>query len=316
MPVSRGPREEVYPGTELPGNSKESCSRGIRLSEGSARYDRRRSRFAARPLLHWLAPAGRAATWQRIFPAAAIASTSRRSSSRADRGRLNVYLKCRHRYGRKADGFRRQADDQERSAGPDTSKGGVISSLRGGSDDCGVCSARSAHLLNDVFCAGVYCRGCAQTPGMRELLVGDINSSNKRSQPDADLHRQVTQSTDAKHRQTLTWLNFRVLQRAVHSYSGAEKRRSLDRRKPTGNLRGVTCGNFDVFRESSIHGYAGNLLFDAEIFVAVAAELAFAAASNAARVFPRGRRPLNFPRRRLFRRRGRRFRGRESAVFW
>ena len=44
------------------------------------------------------------------------------------------------------------------------------------------------------------------------------------------------------------------------------------------NFRGVACRSFDVFRESSIHGYASNLLLDAEIFVAVAAELAFAAA--------------------------------------
>src|SRR5277367_676606 len=112
---------------------------------------------------------------------------------------------------------------------------------------------------------------------MRQLLVGDINRSNQRAQTYADLHRKVTQPAHPKHRQTLAWLNSGVAQRAVHGYSGAEERRGFDCRKRAGDLRGVTRGNLDVFRESSIHGYAGNLLFDAEVFVAVAAELAFAA---------------------------------------
>src|SRR5580700_10147187 len=67
------------------------------------------------------------------------------------------------------------------------------------------------------------------------------------------------------------------MQRAIDCDSGAEQRRRLDARETIRDFGGMTRRCLDEFRIAAIHGYTCNLLFDAEILVAFAAELTCAA---------------------------------------
>jgi hypothetical protein len=112
---------------------------------------------------------------------------------------------------------------------------------------------------------------------MHELLVGDINGSHDRPKPSTDLHGKVTEPSDAKNRQMLTWLEFGLLQGSIDRNSGTEKRRGVDAGESFRNLQGMTRGSLHEFRVSAVHRNASDLLFNAEILFAFAAELAFAA---------------------------------------
>ena len=112
---------------------------------------------------------------------------------------------------------------------------------------------------------------------MREFFLGDINGSDDRAQPPADLHGQVTEAADAENRQTLACLDFGVLQGTIDRDPRAEKRCRVDAGKPVRNLQGMTRGSLHEFCVAAIYGYSSNLLFDAKILIAFAAEFAFAA---------------------------------------
>jgi hypothetical protein len=89
------------------------------------------------------------------------------------------------------------------------------------------------------------------------------------------LYGQVAQAADAEDREPLAWLDIGVLQRAIDRDSRAEKWRSVDRGKPIRNLQGMTSGSFHEFSVAAIHGYAGDLLFNAEVLISLATELTF-----------------------------------------
>jgi hypothetical protein len=112
---------------------------------------------------------------------------------------------------------------------------------------------------------------------MGEFFVGDVNGSDDRSQFPTDLHGQVTQAADTKHRQTLAWLDLGVPEGTIDRNSRAEERRSVDTRKFAGNFQGVACWGLDQFCVSSVYRHPGNLLFDAKILIAFTAELALTA---------------------------------------
>ena len=192
-------------------------------------------------------------------------------------GCLDADFRRGHRNGWEADRFSRQADDQENSGGPDAEKGVVVGGFRGGSYDCGMHAAHAAQFLDDIYGGRVQSGGCAKTFRTREFFIGDINGGDGCAQPDADLHSDLAQAADTEDRQTLAWLDFGVLQGAIHRDTGAEQRRGIGRGKLLRNFQRVAGRSFDEFGEASIHGDAGDLLLDAEIFVAVAAEFTFAA---------------------------------------
>src|SRR5271169_2005614 len=87
----------------------------------------------------------------------------------------------------------------------------------------------------------------------------------------------MPQAANTKHRQTLPWLDFGVFQGAIDGNSRAKKRGGVGGGKSIGDFRGMARGNLDELRVSTVHGHAGNFLFGAKIFVAFAAEIAFAA---------------------------------------
>src|SRR5580658_9344252 len=87
----------------------------------------------------------------------------------------------------------------------------------------------------------------------------------------------MPQAADTKHRQTLPWLDFGVFQGAIDGDSRAKKWRGVDRGEFIGNFRGMARRNFHELCVSAVHGDAGNFLFDAEVLVAFAAEIAFSA---------------------------------------
>jgi hypothetical protein len=66
-------------------------------------------------------------------------------------------------------------------------------------------------------------------------------------------------------------------QGSVDRDSGTEERRGGNAGESFWNLQGMTRGSLHELRVSAVHGDAGDLLFDAEILIAFAAELAFAA---------------------------------------
>ncbi len=157
-------------------------------------------------------------------------------------------------------------------------KGGVVGGFCGGGHDRGVGAARAAQFFGNICGRRVQgCRG-AEGFGVREFFIGDVNRGDGRAQARADLHGDLAQAADAEDRQTLAWLDFGVLESAIHGDACAEKRRGIARRKLLGNFQRMTRGSFDEFREAAVHGDAGDLLFDAEILIALAAELTFAAA--------------------------------------
>jgi hypothetical protein len=135
----------------------------------------------------------------------------------------------------------------------------------------------ASQLLDNIHRARVQRCGCAQTSGLREFFVGDINGSHDRPQPLPNLHSQVTQSTDAKNRQPLAWLDFGLSQGSTDRDSGTEKRRGFDAGESFRNLHGMTRRSLHEFRVSAVHRNACDLLFNAEILVAFVAELASAA---------------------------------------
>jgi len=102
---------------------------------------------------------------------------------------------------------------------------------------------------------------------MVEFFFGHINGTDGGSQSLTDLYRQVAQAADAEDREPLPWLDIGVLQRAIDRDSRAEKWRSFDRGKPIRNLQGMTSGSFHEFSVAAIHGYAGDLLFNAEVLI-------------------------------------------------
>src|SRR5271155_3036203 len=197
---------------------------------------------------------GRVVTWEWIFPAAAMARTARRS-------------------------WRVPTEDAwMRTSEAAIEKGGVVGGFGGGSDDGGMRAARATKFLGDICRGRVQSCGGAESFGVRELFIGDINRGDGGTQARADLHGELTEAADAKDRQTLARLDFGVLQGAIHRDAGAEKRRGVAGGKLRGNFQRVAGRSFDEFREAAVHGDAGDLLFDAEIFIAFAAEFAFAAA--------------------------------------
>src|SRR5882762_266974 len=100
---------------------------------------------------------------------------------------------------------------------------------------------------------------------MREFFFGDINGSDDRAQPPADLHGQVAESADAENRQTLASLDFGVLQGTIDRDPRAEKRCRVDAGKSVRNLQGMTRRSLHEFCVAAIYGYSSNLLFDAKI---------------------------------------------------
>src|ERR1700720_1388305 len=165
------------------------------------------------------------------------------------------------------------AYNDEHPGGPDTGEGRIISRLRRRSYERGVDATRASQLLDNIHRARVQRCGCTQTSGVREFFVGDINGSHDRPQPLPNLHGQVTQSTDAKNRQPLAWLDFGLSQGSIDGDSGTEKRRGFDAGESFRNLHGMTRRSFHEFCIAAIHGYASNLLFGAEILIAFPAEL-------------------------------------------
>src|ERR1700685_1590590 len=142
-------------------------------------------------------------------------------------------------------------------------------------------SASLPQLLDYIYRRRVQRCRCAKASSMCEFFVGNINGRDDRSQPHTHLHRQVTQATDAKDGQTLARLDFGVAESTINGYSRTEKRSSIDTGKPVRNLQCVTSGSLDKFCVPSVHGYAGNLLFDTEILIALPAERAFSAGPRA-----------------------------------
>jgi hypothetical protein len=75
----------------------------------------------------------------------------------------------------------------------------------------------------------------------------------------------------------MTDTNLGLLERAMNCYSGAKKRRRLLGRQGVRNPDHVTGGSLRKFRIAAIDRDAGDALFDAQILVAFAAELALSA---------------------------------------
>src|SRR6266481_1866213 len=132
-------------------------------------------------------------------------------------------------------------------------------------------------FLDNICTRRVQCNRCAEASCKREFFFGDINGSDDRAQPPPDLHGQVTEAADAENRQTLASLDFGVLQGTIDRDPRAEKRCRVDAGKSVRNLQGMTRGSLHEFCVAAIYGYSSNLLLDAKILIAFAAEFAFAA---------------------------------------
>src|SRR5690349_15290704 len=87
----------------------------------------------------------------------------------------------------------------------------------------------------------------------------------------------MSESPDAENSQPLSALRLGLHNGAINGNSGTKQRRSLDGRNRVGNSRGVAGRGLDELRVTPVHGHTGNFLLHAEIFIAFAAELAFAA---------------------------------------
>src|SRR5215831_3518385 len=85
----------------------------------------------------------------------------------------------------------------------------------------------------------------------------------------------MTKPADAENRQSLSWCDLRLLERAINRYPGAEQRSSVSRGNAAGNSGGVTGRGLDVLGKAAVYGAAGDLLPRAEVFKSSAAELAF-----------------------------------------
>ncbi len=138
-------------------------------------------------------------------------------------------------------------------------------------------ATRATQFLYDIYTRRVESFAGAKACGLGELFIRDIHGGDHRSHFLGDLQPEVTEATDSEDGEALAWLDARVLQGAVDGNAGAEQWGGVRAGKCVGNFHSVGRGGFDKFSIATVHGYARNFLFDAEILIALAAEFAFAA---------------------------------------
>src|SRR5579863_4621657 len=96
-------------------------------------------------------------------------------------------------------------------------------------------STSATKNFHDVGRGGIQGRRGTQLFSVSQLFVGDIHGGDDGPKPAANLHSEVSQTANAKDRQTLARLNIRAFQSAVDCDTRAEQRSGFHEGKFVGN---------------------------------------------------------------------------------